>query len=1046
MVFRTFYQRRTADRDLGESYIRPAEPDLKKSDRMMSKLTLLLSLLVLTGTASAQQTMALNDPKQAFWQAREHFQQERYSLAYPMFRSLQRSLTDADRAAARLNADEIDFYTTACALQRQEPFAADDAAAFMSRDEQDALRLKMAFYLGEYHYRNSDFRTAVDTYEQTDVAQLSNDQISDMKYHQGHAYFSLGQYKLAKPLLQSVRQLTDHPNVPDAHYFYGFICYTERKMSEALEAFRKVENHPLYAQAVPFYIADIMYHQGQKDKALAYAEANRAKTSGLYAHQMNQFLGHAWFEKRDFAKALTFLEASANGPEKLTRGQLYELSYAQYVTGRYAAAAEGFSQLSTGTDSLTQSAMYLLGDAYLKLGRRAEARNAFAYCASNTSIPSQREVSAFNYAKLSYELGYQDVALAELRRFNENWPKSVWSKEARELLIGLLANTNNYREALTLLENMGYTSESARRLFPKVAFGRAMELIEDGDLAGGERLIDRLLVAPENAAVAGPARFWKGEIAYRTGRSDEAIRALNAYLSKETAPLGDARPLNARYTLGYAYLRQEDYAAAQTQFAQVAAGARANSPAVVQDAHLREADCRYMRKDLTLAKNKYEQAVAYGWPGADHAQYQLAMIAGVTNSNAKISILTAFPKKYPNSTLIPQAAMELASTYLSEERFKEAIPWLSGIVKSGPQANSLKPRAHLRLGIAYYNLDNNRDALEQYRILVADYPQAPEVEDALEAARAIYVDEGRTGEYADFLRKSGRSISISQEDSLAWSSAENRLAGGDNDATINAINRYLTAFPDGEFSLEAHFNRGEAWLRKKDNLKALPDFEWVAGKGTSRFAERALRQAARIQYFDRKDYAAAENWFVQLKSLTNEPEPRLDAMRGLLRAQFQQQKWVEAVSNAEELLREKGIDNDDRVLASMVLARAAQGGERYADAISHYRTVVARNNAAYAAEARYRIAECQFRQNDLRNAEKSALESIKKSGSYDLWITKSYILMGEVFWKQKDYFNAKATLQSVVENTSIQELKEEAATKLRQVTEEEKKNGKLSDN
>jgi len=1012
----------------------------------MSRLTLLLSLLILRGTASAQQTMALNDPKQTFWQAREHFQQERYSLAYPMFRSLQRSLTDADRAAARLTADEIDFYTTACALQRQEPFAADDAAGFMARDEQDALRSKMAFYLGEYHYRNSDFRTAVDTYEQTDVAQLSNAQISDMKYHQGHAYFSLGQYKLAKPLLQAVRQLTDHPNLPDAHYFYGFICYTERKMSEALEAFRKVESHPLYAQAVPFYIADILYHQGQKDKALAYAQANREKTSGLYAHQMNQFLGHAWFEKRDFAKALPFLEASSKGPEKITRGQLYELSYAQYVTGKYAAAAEGFSQLSTGSDSLTQSAMYLLGDAYLKLGRRPEARNAFAYCASNTSIPAQREVSAFNYAKLSYELGYQDVALAELRRFNENWPKSVWAREARELLIGLLANTNNYREALTLLENMGYASESGRRLFPKVAFGRAMELIEDGDLAGGERLIDRVLVAPENASVAGPARFWKGEIAYRTGRNDEAIRALNAYLSKEYPPLGDARAINARYTLGYAYLRQEDFAPAQTQFSQVAAGARANSPAIVQDAYLREADCRYMRRDLAQAKNKYEQAVEFGWPGADHAQYQLAMIAGVTNPNAKISILTAFPKKYPGSPLIPQAGMELASTYLSEERFREAIPWLSSIVKSGPQANSLKPRAHLRLGIAYYNLDNNREALDQYRLLVTDYPQAPEVEDALEAARAIYVEEGRTSEYADFLRKAGRSISRSQEDSLAWSAAENRLAGGDADASISAIDRYLNAFPDGEFSIEAHFNRAEAWQRKKDNLKALPDYEWVAEKGTSRFAERATRQAARIQYFDRKDYPAAENWFIRLKSLTSEPEPRLDAMRGLLRAQYQQQKWNEAVPNAEELLREKGIDNDDRVLASMVLARAAQGSDRYADAITQYRNVIARNNAAYAAEARYRIAECQFRQNDLRNAEKSALECIKKSGSYDGWITRSYILMGEVFWKQKDYFNAKATLQSVVDNTTISELKEEAAAKLRQVTEEEKKNGKLSDN
>ena len=1013
---------------------------------MKSRLPFILALLFLTGKVSAQQTMALNDPQQVFWQAREHFQQERYSLAYPLFRSLQRALTDADRAAARVKADEIDFYTTACALQRQEPFAAEDAAAFMARDEQDALRLKTAFYLGEYHYRNADFRTAVDTYEQTDVAQLSNRQIGDMKYHQGHAYFSLGQYKLAKPLLQAVRQLTDHPNVLDAHYFYGFICYTERKMSEALDAFRKVENHPLYAQAVPFYIADILYHQGQKDKALTYAEANREKTSGLYAHQMNQFLGHAWFEKRDFARALPFLEASSKGPEKVTRGQLYELSYAQYVTGRYAAAAEGFSQLSSGSDSLTQSAMYLLGDAYLKLGRRPEARTAFAYCASNTSIPAQREVSAFNYAKLSYELGYQDVALAELRRFNEKWPKSVWAREARELLIGLLANTNNYREALTLLENMGYASASGRQLFPKVAFGRAMELIEDGDLAGAERLIDRVLLAPENASVAGPARFWKGEIAYRTGRNEDAIRALTTYLSKESAPLGEARPMNARYSLGYAYLRQEDWSAAQAQFAQVAAGARANSPAVIQDAHLREADCRYMRRDLAQAKTKYEQAVANGWTGADHAQYQLAMIAGVTNADAKISILTAFAKRFPGSALIPQANMELASTYLSEERFREAIPWLSGIVKSGPQANNLKPRAHLRLGIAYYNLDNNRDALEQYRILVTDYPQSPEVEDALEAARAIYVEDGRTSEYADFLRKAGRSISRSQEDSLAWSSAENRLAGGDPDAAISAIDRYLNAFPEGEFSLEARFNRAEAWQRKKDNLKALPDYEWVAEKGTSRFAERATRQAARIQYFDRKDYPAAENWFLRLKSLTSEPEPRLDAMRGLLRAQFQQQKWNDAVPNAEELLREKGIDNDDRVLATMVLARAAQGSERYADAITHYRNVIARNNAAYAAEARYRIAECQFRQNDLRNAEKSALESIKKSGSYDLWITRSYILMGEVFWKQKDYFNAKATLQSVVENTTIAELRDEAAAKLRQVTEEEKKNGKVTDN
>ena len=81
----------------------------------------------------------------------------------------------------------------------------------------------------------------------------------------------------------------------------------------------------------------------------------------------------------------------------------------------------------------------------------------------------------------------------------------------------------------------------------------------------------------------------------------------------------------------------------------------------------------------------------------------------------------------------------------------------------------------------------------------------------------------------------------------------------------------------------------------------------------------------------------------------------------------------------------------------------------------------------------------------MKNAEKAAMETINKSGSYDFWITKAYILLGDVFREQKDYFNAKATLQSVMENSRNEELKEEAKVKLELVMEEEKKNSRLSD-
>ena len=69
---------------------------------------------------------------------------------------------------------------------------------------------------------------------------------------------------------------------------------------------------------------------------------------------------------------------------------------------------------------------------------------------------------------------------------------------------------------------------------------------------------------------------------------------------------------------------------------------------------------------------------------------------------------------------------------------------------------------------------------------------------------------------------------------------------------------------------------------------------------------------------------------------------------------------------------------------------------------------------------------------------------INKSGSYEFWVTKAYILLGDIYFKQKDYFNAKATFQSVVANSLNMDLKNEAQKKLDAVIEEESKNSKVN--
>ncbi|MBN8788939.1 MAG: tetratricopeptide repeat protein [Terrimonas sp.] len=991
--------------------------------------------------ANAQQSAIHTDPDAAYKQAKEYFQKEQFSLAYPVFRELSLATRSTDKSNNGIVYDDIHFYTIACRLLQNESVAADAAINFMQVNHNPSLKERMSFYLAEYYFRKNDLRNALAYYEQTGTGNLSNRQVADMKFHQGYAYFSMNQYEKAAPLLEAIAKNASDPNYKDANYYYGMVAYSKKNYKEAQAAFQKIENDAYYRNIVPVYIANIYYMQGQKDKALSYGEDALNKPQNKKDASMEELVGHGLFEKGDYAKALPHLESYVNKSKKVSRETLYELSYCYYKANNLQKAVEGLKQLSGGEDSLSQNAMYILGDAYLKLGDKANARNAFSFGATNNVNLSQREVSKFNYAKLSYELGYQDIALNEFRKFLDEYPNSAYQKEAAEIAAGLLANTNNYREALNILEKIQSPSDAIRKMYPRVLYGRAMELINDQDLNGAKTLLDKALKDPNNAPVISYVNFWQGEIAYRQNRLDDAIRFYNDYLSNPGTPSGEVSATNAKYNLGYCYYRKENYRQAVNFFDQIRNSAL-NAKPVEQDAYIRAADCYYMNKEFAKARSMYGTVISNSWASADYATFQTAMVAGVNSSGEKINLLKSFDKKFPTSMLIPDANLEIAKTYLADEKYRDAVPYLNNVINA-PVAGNLKPEAQLKLGLSYYNLDNNNEALNQFKKLVSQFPNSPEAEEAIENAKAIYTAEGRTEEYVNFMKSVGRSVTVNEEENLTYKAAENKYIDRDYNAAFTALNNYLTKFPDGTHAIDAWFLRSEIYNQRKDWKNASAGYGEVADRGPSRYAEMAASTAGRIYYFELQDYPKAEQYFTKLKELAAGGENRLEAMRGLLRSQYQQKKWLDAVPNAQELLKEKNISVDDKVLAYMVTARSLQDKGQFSEAIQNFRNVVNINKASFAAEARYEIANAYLQLNDLKNADKAAFETINKSGSYDFWITKAYILLGDIYLKEKDYFNAKATLQSVVDNSKITELKNEASDKLKKVITEEKTDSKI---
>jgi tetratricopeptide (TPR) repeat protein len=1001
---------------------------------------LLPVFILLSVSCFSQPNYNVTDPEKDFKQAKEFFIKGEYSLAYPLLKPLLDKYPENTKSSHSYLNQDVDYYYIVCGLKLNQEIAEQSAKLFIDAANNEPRQQMMSFHLARYYFTKNDYARAIIYYERAGYDNLSNDEIADAKFELAYSYFNVDQFDKAKPLFNEIHQLPDNKYYYDANYYYGFLSYRDRDFNSALASFKKVELIPKYKGLVPYYITQIYYFQGKKDEALVYGERALAQNDVYYRKDLSLLTGQIYFEKKQFSKALPLLEAYVNSSDKVSKEVMYELSYCYYDANQVDKAIAGFKQLSNEKDSLGQNSMYLLGDLYLRTGQKVNARNAFQYSADNNSNRQQQEISRFNYAKLSYELGYKDVALSSMNKFLDLYPTSAYANEAKEIVINLLANTNNYAEALELYQSYGKPTAMMQRIYPKILFGRATEFVNDQKLNEADNLLSKIIADPNAGDVLPLANFWKGEIAYRLARYDDAIKYMSNYLTAGGLQ-GEANTTNARYVLGYSYLKTENYAKALENFKQVAPAVSSQSSLLSQDAYVRTADAYFMQKNYATAKTMYQNVINAGLSQSDYSLYQVALINGINNTTEKIKTFNALIQRYPESDLVAESYLQIANAYMLQEKFRDAIPYLNKVldIKS---ASGQYPKVYLKLGLSNYNLNNNAEALKDYQNLITLYPQSPEADEALDNMKNIYVEMGRPNDYVDFVKKSGKVISISEADSLTYAAAELKYSNNDCAGALASFSNYLSKYPQGAYLLETNFYMAECYSKSKDWQNALKGYEAVVNQGSSRFAERAAFAAARIDYFELQDYAKSKIYFSKLRDLATTPENQLEALRGLVRSYYQTKDFTEANNTSKELLTKKGLSTDDKAIANLVLGKSLQADNKCDEAITAFKQVAAINKSAWGAESRYEIANCYFTQNQLATAEKSALDVIKVAG-VDYWVAKAYLLLGDIYLKQKDYFNAKATYKSVADNATIADLKKEAQDKLAIATSEEQSNSKI---
>ena len=169
-------------------------------------------------------------------------------------------------------------------------------------------------------------------------------------------------------------------------------------------------------------------------------------------------------------------------------------------------------------------------------------------------------------------------------------------------------------------------------------------------------------------------------------------------------------------------------------------------------------------------------------------------------------------------------------------------------------------------------------------------------------------------------------------------------------------------------------------------------------------------------YIAQKKYNDA---IVFLKRLETNSEYKADytfAINNLLLC-YSQINMPEDVLKYVKLVREnEKSSQEDKFKTGLYAGKAyAQRNDNEA-AIKEFNYTVANTKTIAAAEAKYNIALLEYQQGKYKASQKICFDLAKDLPNYDYWIAKTFILLADNYVALKDDFQAKATLQSVIDN------------------------------
>lgn len=982
----------------------------------------------------AQKTEIIKEPQRILKDAKALFNEQKYAAAYQQYVNyidLFNNSNDIDLADAY-------FYKAISATNLENNDADKQIREFLSLYPNNARKNDAYFNLANFYQKQNDFTKAINTYNEIEYGDLTKDQKLEYNYKLGYCYFNNNNLEQSKSYFANVKDTKSKYSSPSTYYF-AHILYSEAKYDVALKEFKSLKNDKNFKGIVPYYIAQIYYIQGNYAELVKQANELSQLSNSKRSNETNRMLGEAYCKLERYEEAIPYLEKGVKDNPAATPEDNYLLGYTLSKNERYSEAIPYLLKATSNKDSLSQNALYNIGYCYLKTGDKVSARSSFQESYSLDFDSKIKEDALLNFAKLSYELPNPfNETLKSFQLYYDTYPKSNKINEVKEYLAQLYGASKNYQHALKLIEELPSRSKTINAAYQRISLNRGIEVFNEGNYSEAIKLFNKSLENQIDNNLTAAAFFLRGECSYRLGNYEGSIRELNAFYKVPNANKSIYYS-KANYSMAYNFFKQKNYNKSKEYFNRFINASNGEHPQIVSDAHDRIGDCYFMERDFSNAAKEYDYVIKANLIDVDYATYQRALCTGAMGNIAnKSGILQKAIEEYPNSSYRASMLFELANSYLVLEQNEKALQTYKIVVDKYPQSIHTKT-AISKIGMLYYKQGNDELALKTLDKLVKTYPKTEESQAGMKSIRTIYVSQNKVDQFSEYVKTvPDADFTINEEDSITFEATENLYMSGDCQKSIKGFRDYLTKFPVGFFSTNAHYYLADCLMKENQKDSALQSYLFICSGPKNMFTEKSILNAANISY-ENKQYEKANKLYNRLEKESDINNHKSIAQIGIMRTDFYLNKFDSAIVSAKKVLsitKNTTSTNDE---ANYIIAKSLYSISDTTNALKEFTKLKKSKNGEYSGEANYVFSENAFINQKYDQAEKQIL-AFSANPTSEYWLAKSIVLLGDIYVKKKKNMLAKQTYQSIVDNFEGKELVEISKEKIKLIEDAENMN------